>query len=84
MLQRANKLVGEVQELLVCTEDEALLLLANFRWSPRELEERVFAGGRDAAGVSDRPDPPALQPPSDGTFFDAVLLDTVRYGDAGA
>jgi hypothetical protein len=87
LLTRVSALVGDVKEVVCCSEDEALLLLYAFRFDKRRLEESIWDEGlRDKLGISTAPDPPPLPAgcgPAD-TFTCAVGMEETSYAQADA
>lgn len=93
---RISSLARHVCEIAACSEDEAILLLASFKWDPRRVEEALFSGdgealrakigiaalgaGADACGQPSLPDGAALT----DTFLDDAALEDVSYAEADA
>lgn len=94
--KRISSLARHVCEIAFCTEDEALLLLASFKWDPRRVEEALFSGDADAlraklgiAALGAGPEADARPPLPAGaaltdTFMDDASLEDVTYAEADA
>lgn len=85
-----------IAEVACCSVDEAILLIAAYKWHPRRVQDALFSGDADAArskiGVSalgpagdgiSPPAPPAGTALTD-TFFDECSLDDCAYADGDA
>lgn len=84
-----------VAEVACCNEDEAILLLACFKWHPRRVQDALFSGDGDAlraklglaplgaAADVGLPPLPAGASPSD-TFFDESTMEDSTYAEADA
>lgn len=91
-----RELARSIGMITATSEDEAILLLASFKWHPRRVEEALFGDDatatRSKIGISalgragDGGVPPALPDgatPAD-TFFDEFMVEDAIYAEADA
>lgn len=91
-----DSLLPPVQRLCVCSEDEAILLLAAAGWQSRGVEETLYSGadaeiarariGVAALGAASQDALPSLPPGVrlEDTYLDEVSLEEHGYADSDA